>query len=213
MILVAYTKVERELPEEKYFQLIAQLPPTLAKKNFSYKRWEDRHLNLFGKMLLMDTLEMFGFGADSIHHLSYNQYGKPCFPDKHFDFNISHSGHYVVCAASSSVRIGIDIEGIRKIDFDDFRSVMSCSQWQIIENSENPVRTFYRFWTIKESVLKADSRGLSIPLNDIQINNGVASCQGSCWHVYDLFLDEGYMACVASASPVDTIRMSFLSYY
>ncbi|CAN0202807.1 unnamed protein product, partial [Chrysoparadoxa australica] len=34
----------------------------------------------------------------------------------------------------------------------------------------NPRQAFYKLWTQKEAVLKADGRGLSIPITEVVIN-------------------------------------------
>jgi 4'-phosphopantetheinyl transferase len=64
-------------------------------------------------------------------------------------------------------RIGIDIELIQYIDINYYRHFISNSEWNSITNDDAFIRRFYHYWTIKESVMKADGRGLSTPSQDI----------------------------------------------
>src|ERR1044072_4992363 len=139
------------------------MPEPLQEKNLKYLRWQDRHAHLFGKMLLGEALQKFGLDSTCLHTLQYNEYDRPYIPGD-IDFNISHAGEYVLCAIGRNVRLGIDIEKIHAVDFSDFENVMTDEQWKIIKNNDNPLKTFFSYWAIKESVIKADSRGLSIPL-------------------------------------------------
>ncbi len=100
----------------------------------------------------------------------YNNYDRPYINDI-IDFNIYHSGNYVVCAIGQDLKHGIDIEKVQDIDFKNFKKVMTDMQWQDIIRSKSPGSAFFKYWTIKESVIKTDSRGLSIPLLDIHVEN------------------------------------------
>jgi 4'-phosphopantetheinyl transferase len=75
---------------------------------------------------------------------------------------------------------------------------MTDEQWKVINNADDPLRSFYTFWTIKESVIKADSRGLSIPLNDIHISKSYAQLEDRLWHLHELKLHKNYCAHLAS---------------
>ena len=67
------------------------------------------------------------------------------------DFNISHSGNLVICAAATG-KIGIDVERIRLIDIDEFNQTLSEKQIRLIAESPDPLKMFYRIWAAKESV-------------------------------------------------------------
>jgi 4'-phosphopantetheinyl transferase len=101
-----------------------------------------------------------------------NKYGKPYLIGYHnFQFNISHSEDYVVCAIDNKP-IGIDIEKIKPIEYKEIaQSFFSMSEFGYIvkEDLNNQVKKFYEMWTLKESYIKCTGQGLSIPLNSFSI--------------------------------------------
>lgn len=77
-------------------------------------------------------------------------------------------------AADSTIRIRydlVDLEEIRDMAIEDFKPQFTDIEWLAIQKSEEPLRAFYHFWTAKESILKADGRGLNLPLADLTIDN------------------------------------------
>ena len=96
----------------------------------------------------------------------------------YWDFNVSHAGNYTVFVAEKSVdSIGVDVMSLQDIRFDrsdekiqDFFRIMTKqfteSEWNQIKCSSPPsqtksLATFFRFWTLKESFVKADGEGLA----------------------------------------------------
>lgn len=73
------------------------------------------------------------------------------------DFNISHSGEYVVMVIGHNVKVGIDIELINsKVDlFDLAPIVFSKSECRLITD----VSKFFILWTKKEAMLKCIGHG------------------------------------------------------
>jgi 4'-phosphopantetheinyl transferase len=174
MITVLYASFDTPLSEARWQYYISQVPLSLQNKILSYHRWQDRHAGLFGKLLLSQGLTLYGYSADSLNHLSYTEFGRPYLDNSSIDFNISHSGDYVVCAITAQGRIGIDIEKIKPIDLSGFERYMTSSEWKSIRESAEPYHTFYSYWTKKESAMKAYGFGLSVPLDKILIDNDKA---------------------------------------
>jgi 4'-phosphopantetheinyl transferase len=212
MLKISYTKIQDELPHslfEKYLQL---LPAELVEKNFRYRRWQDRHLHLFGKLLLSDILHNSGFENLNLGRLKYTEHKKPYFEEP-FDFNTSHSGNYVICALTDLGRIGIDIEQNKTVNFDDFQDTMNSEQWELIKGSKNPVNEFFRMWSIKESVIKADSKGLDIPLKEISILEDRAACYEQVWNLKRIDIDKNYACYIATDFFIDLVQIEYLDYY
>ena len=95
----------------------------------------------------------------------YNEHGKPTIvghPD--IFFNLSHCKEAAVCAISNQP-IGVDVESLREYKEGLVRYTMNDEEIQEIESSNNPARTFIRFWTMKEATLKLIGTGIS---NDIK---------------------------------------------
>lgn len=101
-------------------------------------------------------------------HFEQNAYGRPFLKRLAFDFNLSHSGQWVVCAIDETP-IGIDIEEIKPIDLDIAKRTFSYNEWMHIVSSprEDRLDHFYVLWTLKESYIKNVGQGLSIPLHQI----------------------------------------------
>ncbi|MBL1228788.1 4'-phosphopantetheinyl transferase superfamily protein [Enterococcus sp. BWB1-3] len=104
--------------------------------------------------------------------LEKNEYGKPFFQDlPNYSFNISHSKDWIVLAVSSA-EVGIDIEYNEPFDHDEVvESFFAESEKQFffrtITNQETKV--FYRFWTLKESYIKAVGKGMTVKLDSFSI--------------------------------------------
>jgi len=207
IIHILYTKISAQLPEDIYKNYLIFLPESLRDQHFRYKRWQDRTANLLSKILLIKGLQKFGLDYNSLELLNYNQYGRPHLSGN-IDFNISHSGDFIVCALGENIRLGIDIEEIKPVDFTDFEYMMTAGQWEMIKNSPNPLKEFFNFWAIKESIIKADGRGLSVPLNDIVIIGQNAYYENN-WFLTKLEIDGKYCASLASNFENSSIKLEF----
>jgi len=174
MIWVFYASFDRQFSEDVWQYYLSKIPLSLQNKILSYHRWQDRQSGLFGKLLLSEGLKLYGYSPDSLNHLSYTGFGRPYLDNSGIDFNISHSGDYVVCAITDQGRIGIDIEKIKPIDLFGFERYMTPPEWKAIRESAEPYHTFYSYWTKKESAMKAYGFGLSVPLDKILIDNDKA---------------------------------------
>ncbi|MCP4698958.1 MAG: 4'-phosphopantetheinyl transferase superfamily protein [Gammaproteobacteria bacterium] len=168
MVHILYTRFDAPLPPEKYHAYLDRLPRFLQDKIARFKRWQDRHASLFGKLLLQQGLTNTGHSMQCLERLRYEEHNRP-FIDASADFNISHSHEYVICVIAGEGRAGIDIEHIRPIALEDFQTYMTHQEWAAIKTAPQPYEKFFDYWSIKESVMKADGRGLFIPLPDIEV--------------------------------------------
>lgn len=192
-IKLIYTEIPEPLDSVIYDHYLQYLPDKLKTANARYRRWQDRHLHLFGKILLIRLATEYNVGDRMLSKLQYTSHRRPYLPGS-IDFNISHTGTTVACAIARDVKIGLDIEIYSQVDFSDFTRIHSEEQWNRINTSDDPQKAFFETWTVKESVIKADGKGLSIPLDEIMIDHDQANSGGQIWHLKRLNLEE-YMAC------------------
>ncbi|MGZ5608487.1 MAG: 4'-phosphopantetheinyl transferase family protein [Methylobacter sp.] len=192
MIKIYCYQFKAPLPDEQWRVYYNLLPNGTQQKILRYRRWQDRHAALFGRLLLKIALVEAGYPSSCLELLQFDIYNRPSI-DANIDFNISHSGNYVVCAISTNGRIGIDIEQIKNIDISYYKNFMSIDEWNNIINNEAFTGRFYHYWTIKESVMKADGRGLSIPPQDIITHSDHATVYNKKWGLKEIPIpDNGY---------------------
>ncbi|MGC4231939.1 MAG: 4'-phosphopantetheinyl transferase superfamily protein [Niabella sp.] len=87
-------------------------------------------------------------------------------------FNISHSGNLVMIGICGE-DIGVDIEEMKPDPIVGLpATVFSKSELEVFENSSNPLKTFYTFWTRKEAILKATGEGLTDNLQGLEVLDG-----------------------------------------
>jgi 4'-phosphopantetheinyl transferase len=189
------TRFNEKLPDEVFNRYLQFLPSELQEKNEKFYRWQDRTSNLLGKVLLLEGLKSLHLNS-SLDELKVNGYNKPYLSD-FFDFSISHSGEIVLCALTIGQKVGIDVEEIKEIDFEDFKRFFSTQQFDQIVGAYDPFSEFYKLWTIKESVVKADGRGLSLPLLSILIDGNLASVGSQKWFLHNLPIAVDYKATLA----------------
>lgn len=182
----------------------------MREKIARYRRWQDRHAHLFGKLLLREALKRCS-GADTLSGLQYTSYGRPYLPGP-VDFNLSHSGKYVVCAISGESNLGVDIEEVKPIQLADFANVLRLDEVAAIQSAPDALQSFYRLWTIKESVIKAEGRGLSIPLKDILVDHHSASLYDKVWYLHDLKIDGQYSTFLTTNTIPKSVKVTEIFY-
>jgi len=175
--------IERRLTAGEWEKKYRCLPEQIQARVMKYQRWQDRQAKMFGHLLLEEGLQNYGYALKCDIHK--DRFGRPHVTDG-IDFNISDSDGCVVCALTSQGRLGIDIEKIKPVNFSALKGCMSSAQWKQIEKSKNMYTRFYDFWTIKESTLKADGRGLSFPLDKVEIIGDKAMLDSKFWFMTKL---------------------------
>lgn len=197
-VTIYYSRIIRPVPQAKRTEYFVNFPEELIRKNEKYRRWQDRDAHLVGRLMLLHGLKERGEKQDVLHQVQYSDFGKP-FLSGDLEFNISHSGELVICAVADNVKVGVDIEEIRDVRLNDYAEVMSEKQWRYIHHSTEPIKTFFKQWAIKESIIKSDGRGLSIPLNRIEITNDIIELDGAVWNLHELNLDNNYAAYLSTS--------------
>ena len=86
--------------------------------------------------------------------------GKPYFASGKFHFSISHTKHHVFCVLSDRP-VGIDAEEAdRNIELRLADKILSPTERERWENSEDKRLTLLKFWVLKEAAVKCTGQGL-----------------------------------------------------
>lgn len=206
MIKIFYTKLENQLCQHLFYSYLKLLPAKMQDRILKFKRWQDAQASLLGKIILIKALERLGINRQ-LSELKYAYCGKPYF-ENGIEFNISHSGSYIVCGLSDDAKIGVDIEEIRPIIVSDFSGIFQIEEWNSIMSSEyGECQMFFHYWTAKESIIKADGRGLNIPLKNILIENNTAIFHDRRWYLKNISLFHDCMFHIASDSVLRDVSL------
>jgi 4'-phosphopantetheinyl transferase len=167
MLEVYAVELKNEVDKNLYEKALCYIPEKKEKKIKRFLRYEDSLKTLIGEVLIRKIImTKLKLAYDEII-LKTNEFGKPYLENyDEFHFNISHSGKWVVCAVSDKP-VGIDVEKIKDINIkiaDRFFSKEEAEDLYKKEESER-LKYFFDLWTLKESYIKADGRGLNIPLD------------------------------------------------
>ncbi|MDO8721938.1 MAG: 4'-phosphopantetheinyl transferase superfamily protein [Syntrophales bacterium] len=208
MIDILYTRFATPFPQEVLENCLLTMPAFIREKIQRYHRWEDRQAGLLGKLLLREALTWYGYGPDYLSRLQTDGYGRPRVGDS-LDFNISHSGEFVVCVITAVGRVGVDIERIRDMDISGFHRYFLQESWQEISASVNDLRCFFDHWTMRESVIKADGRGLSVPLKELNVKEEKVVLDSKVWHLKKVELSSSY--CCHLATDIENPELHILA--
>jgi len=144
--------------------LLLKMPKNIQQDILKYQRWQDKQATLLGKCLLIKGLEILKKEVSAIHTLQKDNYKRLFFKElkTELDFNISHSEGIVVCALCP-IKVGVDVERIEKINPDEYRSVFTPQEFKNIIVNQDKMVAFFKNWTRKEAIMKADGRGFYLP--------------------------------------------------
>jgi 4'-phosphopantetheinyl transferase len=142
--------------------------------------------------------------------------GKPRLAgDSTLSFNLSHSRDAALIAVAPGLEVGVDVEAIRP-DFavDDVARLFTSHERELLGRMDTPgarALMFYRLWTRKEAVLKAEGSGLG-GLEHLDISGSPPEparfpADGErWWRVEDLEVECGYAAALAAPAGEWKIR-------
>jgi 4'-phosphopantetheinyl transferase len=121
-----------------------------------------------GRSTLRHILSLpLGLSPEQVQ-FEYSSHGKPFLKGRPLFFNVSHSGEWGLCAVCWHHDLGVDLERLDP-DLDMMllaRKYFSAQEQKVLHTaaSHRRRRTFFRLWTGKEAILKAQGLGLSARL-------------------------------------------------
>src|SRR5262249_41204049 len=127
MIYVFYCRIA-PLAEDLYASWLSLMPAEFMERLRRMHYWQDAQASLIGRLLLLYGLRQLGQGHRLLSEVKYTYWGRPYLNATPVDFNISHSGEYVVCAIGSQGRIGVDIEQMKPVNPADFTPVFTSDE-------------------------------------------------------------------------------------
>ena len=117
-------------------------------------------------------------------------------------------GDRVVCAISTQGPVGIDIEEKRPIDPLELSSFFTETEWRRIAAATDRISLFFELWTQKESVMKADGRGMRLDPKRIVIEMNQARVIGAnSYRLHMLNVAPDYMCCLATVEETPEVRI------
>jgi len=131
-----------------------------------------RHRCLVTRALVRTVLSKYAAIDPSAWTFELNEHGKPEIASGRCDlplrFNLSHTRGLVACAVALRREVGVDVEWLgrsaRTVDVADrFFSPSEVRDLHAAPAGERRER-FFRYWTLKESYIKARGFGLALPL-------------------------------------------------
>jgi 4'-phosphopantetheinyl transferase len=153
-ISIIAIKTNVDFDFERYLYLFDN---KVCAKILSYKFRKDQIISFTSELLKYYYLPKYlKFGNIEISEDAYHRPFIRGLSDT-IDFNISHSGEYVVMVIGHNMKLGIDIEFIdSKVNlFELAPTVFSESECQLITD----VSKFFILWTKKEAMLKCIGHG------------------------------------------------------
>jgi 4'-phosphopantetheinyl transferase len=184
---------------------------------------KDRRRYLLGRGLLRSLLGRYLDVSPQALRFETTAAGKPHLASgqRQLQFNLAHSGEYVLIAIADGRAVGIDVEEVE--DDIEARQVaahfFSPNERRDLEmlTGRARIEAFFECWTRKEAYVKARGEGLSLPLDqfDVSLRPGEPArliatrldpAEAQRWQLSGLDVADGYKAALAVEGEGCTLR-------
>jgi 4'-phosphopantetheinyl transferase len=133
------------------------------------------------------------------------------------EFNLSHSDQAALFAFAAGKRVGVDIERVRSgVDVHGIaQQVLTPAEIEKLSTATETQKEdlFYAMWTQKEAYIKAIGLGLSAPVRQITVGEGLLAAandaggwmiegSGARWSLLRLDAPAGYKAALSVEGPI-----------
>ena len=212
MTQIFYHKLSTPFSIKKWAFYYPQMPEDIQERIRRYRKEENKYQLMIGRLLLKEGMQQLGFKDFKLADLYYNEFNCPLWREN-INFNIAHSANVIACAFSTTRKIGLDVEEIRRITLSDFAYILNEADKENIQKSTNKLTAFFKIWTIKEAVTKAIGKGLSIDVQQIYIHEKYAVFEGQKWYYQTLDLAENIAGHIVmeeeAVEPIKLITLDF----
>ena len=173
-----YILAEKAENPELHTEYLALLSDAERERYERYHFDKDRILYLLTRVLIRTTLSRYANLAPEAWEFEENHYGKPHLASPPADaaglsFNLTNTQGLVALLITRDIPVGVDAEYLNRpvkvLSLAD--RFFSPDEVQDL-HSQDPARQeqrFLRYWTLKESYIKARGKGLSIPLDSFSM--------------------------------------------
>lgn len=184
-IKIYFTDVSPLSDETLLSRLMSSLPADRREKAKRLRLDVAKRLSVGAGTLLKIAMEEAGLSPDT--PVKYGEFGKPYVDGLYF--NLSHSGDVAMCAVSDS-DVGCDIEKAGEANFKIAEKYFSLAEREYLRllGGDEKNGAFFKFWTCRESLLKALGTGFA---------RG-ADCDADGIETAAVELCDGYFAAVSS---------------
>jgi 4'-phosphopantetheinyl transferase len=140
--------------------------------NFHFER--DRRRFVAGRSTLRRKLAQYLDADPAELVFACGPHGKPTLPGSDISFNVSNSGRAGLFAFASGFELGVDVELLAHARADDdavAARFFSAAEVATLRSCPASARAnaFLRCWTRKEAYIKGRGEGLSLPLQDFDV--------------------------------------------
>ncbi|GAA1198799.1 4'-phosphopantetheinyl transferase superfamily protein [Prauserella alba] len=145
----------------------------------AYRKSDDRRRFLTGRVMAKTLVgERLGVPAadvvfDAACEDCDKQHGPPRLPGSTLRLSISHAGDRVGLALTDGAELGLDVEATtRHADDGLLDYALSDTERAAVADlaDSDRTRSFFRYWTGKEALMKATGKGLRIPLTSLTLS-------------------------------------------
>ncbi len=171
MIEIYGIKTASRFSKKELTSLLQLVSERKREKLAGYVRWQDQQRSLLGDLLVRFLIKKQLNLINGEIMFSYTEKGKPylnSFPE--FQFSISHSGAWVVCAIDRQP-LGIDVQRVGDLDLDIASRYFSAAENNdLLSCAERERRLyFFKLWGFYGCYLKAVGQGITEPLGSFNI--------------------------------------------
>jgi len=200
-----------QLPAGQLQQLSGRLPTLMQAKAARFYYWQQRQAYILSKLLLQFSLGQYNKNL-CLKQVQYTCFGRP-YINAGIDFNLSHSGDYIVCVVSDECRVGIDIERMQQLDITCYKQQFNNDEWTQVAAACKQGRNdlFYNYWTLKEASVKADGRAMSLPLNQVAIYSNHIAIGSRRWFFMQYTIVGGYATHLVSSVKIQRPVVQWLT--
>lgn len=161
-----YTHKIENIQKQQVDKMKSSLTRSEVDKANQYKNDYCKKISLVSRFLLRRLLSQYTGVMPEKLIINETKYGRPflTYPKiKNFDFNVSHSGDYIVIAINKCGKVGVDIEQILSIDLSIAEQFCTKNELKYLYEARDDfaLQRFYAIWTLKESFVKTIGVGLS----------------------------------------------------
>lgn len=203
-------------PPDVYQSLLQTLAADERQRAERFHFEKDRRRFVIARACLRAIIGRYLDVAPEYVRFSYGPYGKPALAvetgESSLRFNLSHAGEVALCALTTGLEVGIDVE-LQREDFaslstaEHFFSPGEIEALRALAPSELTA-AFFNCWTRKEAYIKALGEGLSHPLHKFTVSlapgepAALLSAEDdpgeiSRWTLREIPLGDGYVGAIA----------------